>query len=248
VLRIQLEQLKSIRRNLQAELVMRPEWLNNELKLSLVQSDVDLEELKLRELALDGFAELGLKTPIPGIGVQEHGFVQYDREKALEWCRKNLPAAVIETVDEPTFEATVQALPANVRPAFVVTGKTPKATISATLHEKVDPEQLMALLPRPEDIYTPIVPEDKYPADWPELRQKVFERDHRTCQRCKRAEALLLTLGLELECDHVIPLAWGGDNAMHNLRTLCSECHPKMQIRVPENLEEVGDERLPDNR
>lgn len=53
---------------------------------------------------------------------------------------------------------------------------------------------------------------------WSALRRAVFMRDRWLCQRCG-------TPGRALECDHVVPLAKGGDHSMANLQTLCRECH-----------------------
>lgn len=238
-LRIVFAQFKSIKNNLLAELQMSEVWLENDQRLLEVKSDLELEELNLRQLAVDAFEELKIKTFVAGVGVSEHGYVKYDRKQALAWCREKLPVAIIETVDEPTFEAAVKALPSNQVPDFVEFGKTPTGTISSTLHEKVDPQKLMELLPQPEDIYTIIEPEDQYGESWPEIRERVFERDHHTCQRCKRTEEELVEVELALECDHVIPLSMGGTNAMYNLRALCGECHSALQIRVLEQFEEV---------
>ncbi|MDE0489311.1 MAG: HNH endonuclease [Gammaproteobacteria bacterium] len=53
---------------------------------------------------------------------------------------------------------------------------------------------------------------------WQSLRRAVFMRDRWLCQKC-------LTPGRKLECDHIVPLAAGGDHSMANLQTLCRDCH-----------------------
>lgn len=42
----------------------------------------------------------------------------------------------------------------------------------------------------------------------------------RTCLACGRREP-----HIRLTVDHVIPLSWGGTNALDNLQPLCSECN-----------------------
>ena len=53
---------------------------------------------------------------------------------------------------------------------------------------------------------------------WRLLRLRVFARDNWRCVLCGKAG--------RLECDHIKPLAEGGDVwDMANLRTLCRGCH-----------------------
>ena len=46
----------------------------------------------------------------------------------------------------------------------------------------------------------------------------VFERDRYRCRICGRS-------GIELEVDHVVPVAQGGSDASDNLQTLCFDCN-----------------------
>jgi hypothetical protein len=46
----------------------------------------------------------------------------------------------------------------------------------------------------------------------------VLKRDHYTCRICKAT-------GVQLEVDHVVPLALGGSDALDNLQTLCFSCN-----------------------
>ena len=53
---------------------------------------------------------------------------------------------------------------------------------------------------------------------WQRVRRAVFDRDGWRCTACGAAG--------RLECDHIRPVAKGGDwYAMDNLRTLCRSCH-----------------------
>jgi len=40
----------------------------------------------------------------------------------------------------------------------------------------------------------------------------------------------------QLECDHIIPLARGGETTMDNLQTLCTKCNRKKGIKVADDL------------
>lgn len=51
-------------------------------------------------------------------------------------------------------------------------------------------------------------------------RFEVFKRDSFTCQYCGRSAPDVV-----LECDHIIPLADGGDNEIENLITSCFDCN-----------------------
>lgn len=59
------------------------------------------------------------------------------------------------------------------------------------------------------------------------LRQKVFERDSHTCQKCgyKGGEKYPDGETVKLEADHVISLKKGGRTVEENLLTVCSRCN-----------------------
>lgn len=50
------------------------------------------------------------------------------------------------------------------------------------------------------------------------IRFQVFKRDKFTCQYCGRS-------GVELEVDHITPVANGGANDIDNLITACKDCN-----------------------
>ena len=53
------------------------------------------------------------------------------------------------------------------------------------------------------------------------LRFQVLKRDNYTCQICgKQAKD-----GVQLEVDHIIPIAKGGKTVIDNLQTLCKQCN-----------------------
>lgn len=60
------------------------------------------------------------------------------------------------------------------------------------------------------------------------LRFSVFERDKRTCQYCGRTSS-----EVELQIDHVHPVALGGDNRIDNLLTACRDCNIGKGARDP---------------
>jgi predicted restriction endonuclease len=53
------------------------------------------------------------------------------------------------------------------------------------------------------------------------LKKKVFERDDRTCKKCKIQDKTARIL----EAHHIIPLYLDGKDDLDNLMTLCSDCH-----------------------
>ncbi|WP_432760661.1 HNH endonuclease [Neisseria subflava] len=39
-----------------------------------------------------------------------------------------------------------------------------------------------------------------------------------------------MVLPSDAECDHIVPLADGGEDDVENLQTLCKECHSKKSV------------------
>lgn len=58
---------------------------------------------------------------------------------------------------------------------------------------------------------------------WYNKRQEVLQRDGYTCTRCGITK--------NLSIDHKTPLSLGGDDSMHNLTTLCRDCHENKDQR-----------------
>lgn len=59
---------------------------------------------------------------------------------------------------------------------------------------------------------------------WLLLREQAWQRDSGRCQGpyCRGAASLSL---IEVHIDHIVPLRYGGNNTLTNLRTLCRRCH-----------------------
>lgn len=57
-----------------------------------------------------------------------------------------------------------------------------------------------------------------------QVRKYVFERDRHQCQSCGQTN-----LETNLSIDHIIPLAYGGQNDISNLQTLCLTCNQQKQ-------------------
>lgn len=55
----------------------------------------------------------------------------------------------------------------------------------------------------------------------PSLRKKIMERDHYTCQICKK----YMPDEVGLHIDHIIPISKDGKSIPSNLRVLCSKCN-----------------------
>ena len=71
----------------------------------------------------------------------------------------------------------------------------------------------------------------------PAYVRATFIRDNFTCQECgfhrMQEDRPWLPDISQLECDHIIPLAKGGETTMDNLQTLCKECNRKKGISLP---------------
>jgi hypothetical protein len=63
------------------------------------------------------------------------------------------------------------------------------------------------------------------------LRFEVFQRDRHTCQYCGRRAP-----DVELEVDHLIPVARGGTDAFENLITSCRECNSGKSAKLIERF------------
>ena len=65
----------------------------------------------------------------------------------------------------------------------------------------------------------------------PRFKRVVFLRDEFTCQACGARPTFVNAHGLELPdlnqlaCDHIIPVARGGETVLGNLQTLCRKCN-----------------------
>lgn len=65
------------------------------------------------------------------------------------------------------------------------------------------------------------------PKEWSELRARAFRRDDYTCQYCG-------VRGVQLQCDHIIPVSRGGSNDLSNLATACRKCNLSKHDKTPE--------------
>lgn len=74
------------------------------------------------------------------------------------------------------------------------------------------------------------------------LRFEVFKRDKFTCQYCGRSAP-----DVNLQIDHIHPVAKGGDNDILNLITSCADCNSGKRDRYSDSIKMVGatlDEKL----
>ncbi len=97
-------------------------------------------------------------------------------------------------------------------------------------------------------VYLPSVPSkcSLYFNNWwysrPAYVRATFIRDNFTCQECgfhrMREDKPWLPDLSQLECDHIIPFARGGETEMENLQTLCRGCNRQKGIKVADELEQ----------
>ena len=62
-----------------------------------------------------------------------------------------------------------------------------------------------------------------FTSPWIHLRFKTFQRDKFTCVYCGRSP--IDDKSIRLQCDHVIPLRFAGEDKLDNLVTACFECN-----------------------
>ena len=71
----------------------------------------------------------------------------------------------------------------------------------------------------------------------PAYVRATFIQDDFTCQQCglhpMREDKPWLPDISQLECDHIIPLAKGGETELKNLQTLCRDCNRKKGVSLP---------------
>ncbi|MFC3697076.1 HNH endonuclease [Sphingobium xenophagum] len=63
--------------------------------------------------------------------------------------------------------------------------------------------------------------------EWAVIRAEVFARDDYTCTYCGAH-------GVQLECDHVVPVARGGSSDLGNLTTSCRPCNRSKRDKLVE--------------
>ncbi len=88
-------------------------------------------EAKLRELALQSYAETGEKSVAPGVGIREVTKLDYDSKVALTWGIEHHGIAL--KLDTKAFENVVKATPSIVD--FVTVTQEPQATIATELNK-----------------------------------------------------------------------------------------------------------------
>ncbi len=59
------------------------------------------------------------------------------------------------------------------------------------------------------------------------VREYILERDGFRCRSCGKAPP-----EVELQIDHIIPIAQGGSNDISNLQTLCKTCNRRKRDRL----------------
>lgn len=83
-------------------------------------------------------------------------------------------------------------------------------------HDFIPLHEFISHPPKPKQNHVPkpVIPD--------ELRWEVWERDNFTCRHCGKRT--------NLTCDHIIPVAKGGQTVKDNLQTLCKSCNSKKGV------------------
>lgn len=61
-------------------------------------------------------------------------------------------------------------------------------------------------------------------SNWYRLRWQIYKHDHFCCQCCGKR-----CIKHDIQCHHIIPVAFGGDDNLNNLIVLCRRCHRKTE-------------------
>jgi len=114
----------------EAKVVSQAEWeRRNKAIIDIAvatNQEVNDEEIKLRELTLQIYAQTGNKTPAPGVGIREMTRLEYDKEVAFTWAVEHTMALKLDVL---AFEKVAKASPLD----FVKVFQQPQATIARVL-------------------------------------------------------------------------------------------------------------------
>jgi hypothetical protein len=131
-----LEEAKINRTALLAQVTDSPEYAGLTSIIEQTQAAIAEVTRELQSAALDAYAVTGSKKPHPAIGVRVNTQVVYDPDKALEWSRSNLLAAV--TLDRKMFEAHAKAVAKTQPLEFVALVQVPSITIASDLSTYIE--------------------------------------------------------------------------------------------------------------
>lgn len=101
-----LEEQMTLKESLSAKMVAFEE--ENAVTISALKEQATrVESIKeiIRTDALKEFGETGEKKFVGGIGIREITELVYETEKAIDWCRENMPVAVVERLEKKTFDS-----------------------------------------------------------------------------------------------------------------------------------------------
>jgi len=83
----------------------------------------------------------------------------------------------------------------------------------------------------------------------PAYQRAIFIRDNFTCKLCgekpMREDKPWLPDLTKLECDHILPMAHGGETFLENLQTLCFKCNREKGAKISKGMEPVSIFPLP---
>ncbi len=89
----------------------------------------------------------------------------------------------------------------------------------------LDERGQVVVIERADDVLkNPLANGDPVPS---RLRLAVFERDGYRCKACHSKD--------NLQADHILPRAYGGQAVMSNLQTLCADCNRTKGDAMPED-------------
>lgn len=110
-----------------------PAYIILEDSLNKIEPEIKALDSEIREGAIAKFATDGNKKPWDGIGIRETTKVDYDKALAFDWCKTNLPDALI--IDKKKFTKVIVAMDGAGAdlPEHITVKTVPTATISKDL-------------------------------------------------------------------------------------------------------------------
>lgn len=130
VLRRQAVDLKALTEEAEIEFKTTPEWIRAEQRGAQYRGLTDrvkLLEEEIRIAAIDQFITTGSKHPHPGVEVKEITEVEYDPDRAKQYCIEHLPSALKLVTGE--FERVAKV----IKPDFITINVLPRAEIRKDL-------------------------------------------------------------------------------------------------------------------
>jgi hypothetical protein len=171
VWRKRAEFARAFQAQLLTDLRLSDDWKKAETVRVDAEARRDQLEGSLRHSALESFEATGDKHPYLALDVREMTEINYDENRALEYCKANPNMQGALKLDRAKFEKAAIALGLD----FVTTSKAPRATISSNLGRFIEPSTIICTpVSHPNSLdkngkidYVILMLEGKQAGEWP---------------------------------------------------------------------------------